>query len=99
MDENKKQKVKLIMVEEKPYIISLDKIELGDKVIVTVGGQYPSIVNCENETIREILITDCLPNILRWELIEKPIDYVNKYNYSVSLTENNEIFYKGQFNY
>ena len=26
MDENKKQKVKLIMVEEKPYIISLDKI-------------------------------------------------------------------------
>ena len=41
MDENKKQKVKLIMVEEKPYIISLDKIELGDKVIVTVGGQYP----------------------------------------------------------
>ena len=44
-------------------------------------------------------IIDCLPNILRWELIEKPIDYVNKYNYSVSLTENNEIFYKGQFNY
>ena len=58
-----------------------------------------NLINCENETIREILITDCLPNILRWELIEKPIDYVNKYNYSVSLTENNEIFYKGQFNY
>jgi hypothetical protein len=55
MDENKKQKVKLIMVEEKPYIISLDKIEIGDKVIVTVGGQYPSIVNCENETIFNLL--------------------------------------------
>ena len=48
MDENKKQKVKLIMVEEKPYIISLDKIELGDKVIVTV--------DCENETVLNLLI-------------------------------------------
>ena len=36
-------------------LISLDKIELGDKVIVTVGGQYPSIVNCENETIFNLL--------------------------------------------
>ena len=43
------------MVEEKPYIVSLDKIELGDKVIVTVGGQYPSIVECENETVLNLL--------------------------------------------
>ena len=44
MSENEKQKVKLIMVDDKPYIVSLDKVEIGDKVIVTVGGQYPSIV-------------------------------------------------------
>ena len=70
MEENKKQKVKLIMVEEKPYIISLDKIELGDKVIVTVGGQYPSIVNCENETIFNLL-TDCITNqaLLNFQLL------------------------------
>ena len=43
------------MVEEKPYIVSLEKIELGDKVIVTVGGQYPSIVECENETVLNLL--------------------------------------------
>ena len=55
MEQNTKQKVKLIMVEEKPYIVSLDKIELGDKVIVTVGGQYPSIVECENETVLNLL--------------------------------------------
>ena len=55
MEQNTKQKVKLIMVEEKPYIVSLEKIELGDKVIVTVGGQYPSIVECENETVLNLL--------------------------------------------
>ena len=43
------------MVDEKPYIVSLEKIEIGDKVIVTVGGQYPSIVECENETILNLL--------------------------------------------
>ena len=56
MDENEKQKVKLMMVDNKPYIVSLDKVEIGDKVIVTVGGQYPSIVDCENETVLNLLI-------------------------------------------
>ena len=45
------KKVKLFMVDEKPYLVSLDKIEVGDKVIVTVGGQYPSVVDCVNEQI------------------------------------------------
>jgi hypothetical protein len=45
------KKVKLFMVDEKPYLVSLDKIEVGDKAIVTVGGQYPSIVECGNEQI------------------------------------------------
>jgi hypothetical protein len=40
-----------------------------------------------------------VPNIWRFIIIDKPINYVNKYNYSVSLTENNETFYKGRFNY
>ena len=38
MSDNEKQKVKLVMVDERPYIVSLDKVEIGDKVIVTVGG-------------------------------------------------------------
>ncbi len=55
MSDNEKQKVKLVMVDDKPYIVSLDKVEIGDKVIVTVGGQYPSIVECENETVLNLL--------------------------------------------
>ena len=51
------KKVKLFMVDEKPYLVSLDKIELGCTAIVTVGGKYPSIVECTNEQIIN-LITD-----------------------------------------
>jgi hypothetical protein len=50
-----KQKVKLIMVDEKPFIVSLETLEIGDKAIVTVGGQYPTIVNCENDIVLNLL--------------------------------------------
>jgi hypothetical protein len=43
------KKVKLFVIDEKPYLASLDTIEVGDKAIVTVGGQYPSIVECKSE--------------------------------------------------
>jgi hypothetical protein len=52
-----KKKVKLFIIDEKPYLGSLDKIEIGDNAIVTVGGQYPLVVNCENQMILN-LITD-----------------------------------------
>ena len=51
------KKVKLFIVDEKPYLASLDEINVGDKVIVTVGGQYPTLVVCENEMTLN-LITD-----------------------------------------
>ena len=51
------KKVKLFIVDEKPYLASLDEIKVGDKVIVTVGGQYPTLVECENEMTLN-LITD-----------------------------------------
>lgn len=43
------------MVDDQPYLVSLDKIEVGDKAIVTVGGQYPSLVECENEQIINLI--------------------------------------------
>jgi hypothetical protein len=49
------KKLKLFMVDEKPYLVSLDKIEIGDKAIVTVGGQYPSVVECGNEQIINLI--------------------------------------------
>ena len=72
MSENEKQKVKLIMVEEKPYIVSLDKVEIGDKVIVTVGGQYPSIVECENETVFNLLTGSKLSLTQAYKIFMEP---------------------------
>ena len=43
------KKLKLFMVDEKPYLVSLDKIEIGDKAIVTVGELYPTFVECQND--------------------------------------------------
>jgi len=56
MEQNTKQKVKLIMVEEQPYIVNLEQPEVGDEVIVTVGGQYPSIVKLENQTVFDLVM-------------------------------------------
>jgi hypothetical protein len=72
MSENTKQKVKLIMVEEKPYIVSLDKVEIGDKVIVTVNGQYPSIIDCNSEMIYKIVIENKLTSNQAFKIFMEP---------------------------
>lgn len=72
MEENTKQKVKLIMVEDKPYIVSLEKVSIGDKVIVTVGGQYPSIVECENETVYNLLTDSKLSLTQTFKIFMEP---------------------------
>ena len=75
MEQNTKQKVKLIMVEEKPYVVSLDKIEIGDTVIVTVNGQYPQILKCENETIYTLVIENKLSSNQAFKIFMEP-EYV-----------------------
>ena len=72
MEEKMKQKVKLIMVEEKPYVVSLDKIEIGDKIIVTVGGQYPSILECSNETVYKIAVENKLTSNQAFKIFMEP---------------------------
>lgn len=72
MEEKMKQKVKLIMVDEKPYVVSLDKIEIGDKIIVTVGGQYPSILDCSNETVYKIAVENKLSSNQAFKIFMEP---------------------------
>lgn len=66
------EKVKLIMVEEKPYVVSLKNIEIGDKAIVTVNGQYPSIVECENETVLNLLTQSKLSSTKSFKVFMEP---------------------------
>jgi hypothetical protein len=72
MEQNIKQKVKLIMVEEKPFIVSLDQLKLGDKAIVTVGGQYPSIVECANDTVLNLLLDSRLSLTNAYKIFMEP---------------------------
>ena len=72
MEEKMKQRVKLIMVDEKPYVVSLDKIEIGDKIIVTVGGQYPSILECSNETVYKITVENRLTSNQAFKIFMEP---------------------------
>lgn len=67
-----KQKVRLIMVENKPYVVSMDKIEIGDNAVVTVGGQYPSIVKCENEIILNLLTESKLTLTQAFKIFMEP---------------------------
>ena len=49
------KKLKLYIIDEQPYLVSLDEIQVGDKVVVTVNGQYPSIVDCQTETALNLI--------------------------------------------
>ncbi len=48
-------KVKLFVIDEKPYLGSNEEIFIGDEAIVTVNGQYPMIVKCENEIVLNLI--------------------------------------------
>jgi hypothetical protein len=89
MEENTKQKVKLMIVDEKPYVVSLDKIEVGDKVIVTVGGQYPSIVECENETVLNLLTGSKLSLTQPFKIFMEP-EYIKFTNDQIEKIMENE---------
>lgn len=89
MEQNTKQKVKLMMVDERPYVVSLDKIELGDKVIVTVGGQYPSIVECENETVLNLLTASKLSLTQPYKIFMEP-EYIRFTNDQIEKIMENE---------
>ena len=48
-------RVKLFVIDEKPYLGSTEEIFVGDEAIVTVNGQYPMIVKCENEIVLNLI--------------------------------------------
>jgi len=89
MEQNIKQKVKLMIVDDKPYVVSLDKIEVGDKVIVTVGGQYPSIVECENETVLNLLTGSKLSLTQPFKVFMEP-EYIKFTNDQIEKIMENE---------
>ncbi len=60
------------MVDEKPYIVNLDQPKVGDEVIVTVGGQYPSLVKLENQTVYDLIINEKLTLTQAFRIFMRP---------------------------
>jgi hypothetical protein len=66
------KKLKLFMVDESPYMVSLDPIEVGDRAIVTVGGQYPSIVECSTNQVVTLITESKLKSTQAYKIFLNP---------------------------
>ena len=62
----------------------MDTPEIGDKAIVTVGGQYPSLVECNSELVLSLItdakltLTQAFKVILSPEKIDLTNEQINK---------------------
>jgi hypothetical protein len=63
---------KIILIEKEPYLVSNDEIQIGDEVIVTVGGQYPSKMICENETVLSLIKSPKLTLTQSFKIVSGP---------------------------
>jgi hypothetical protein len=81
------KKVKLFIIDEKPYLVSLDQPQVGDKAIVTVGGQYPSLVECGNEQIINLITNSKLTLTKAFKVYLEPEKITLTQNQIDTLTE------------
>jgi len=63
---------KLFLVEEKPYLTIDENVVIGDKVIVTVGDLYPSVITCQNEEQINLFQKSKLSMTKRYKVIMLP---------------------------
>ena len=63
---------KIILIEKEPYLVSNEEIQIGDEVIVTVGGQYPSKMVCENEIVLSLIQTPKLTLTQSFKIVSGP---------------------------
>ena len=60
------------MVKEKPYLTVDEVVSIGDTAIVTVGDLYPTVVECKNDEVIELIQNPKLSMTKRHKVIMKP---------------------------
>lgn len=60
------------MVKEKPYLTVDETVSIGDTAIVTVGDLYPTVVECKNDEVIELIQNPKLSMTKRHKVIMKP---------------------------
>jgi hypothetical protein len=67
-----KQIFKLFIVKDEPYLTVDENVVIGDTAIVTVGDQYPSVVECQNDDQIKLIQTPKLSLTKRHKVVMKP---------------------------
>lgn len=67
-----KQIFKLFIVKKDPYLTIDENVTVGDLAIVTVGDQYPSLVECKNEDQINLIQNPKLSLTKRHKVVMKP---------------------------
>jgi hypothetical protein len=67
-----KQIFKLFIVKDEPYLTVDENVVIGDTAIVTVGDQYPSVVECQNDDQIKLIQNQKLSLTKRHKVVMKP---------------------------
>jgi hypothetical protein len=67
-----KQIFKLFIVKNEPFLTVDENLVIGDTAIVTVGDQYPSVVECKNEDQIKLIQDSKLSLTKRHKVVMKP---------------------------
>jgi|688.fasta_scaffold1758859_1 hypothetical protein len=81
--------VRMYVVDNENYLVSGDEINLGDSAIVTVGGEFPSIVKCENEQVMKLITDSKLSLTKAFKIVAYPNDFEVSDEEYKKLEENN----------
>ena len=69
--------LKLFMVKGELYLVSDEKVIIGDKALVTVGDEFPSIVECQNDDQIKLFQESKLSMTRRYKILQKVNDVEN----------------------
>ena len=67
-----KQTFKLFMIKGNPYLTIDEQLSIGDTAIVTVGELYPTVVECKNDEVIDLIQNPKLSMTKRHKVIMEP---------------------------
>ena len=74
---NMTETLKLFMVKGELYLVSNEKVIIGDKALVTVGDEFPSIVECQNDDQIKLFQESKFSLTRRYKILQKVNDVEN----------------------
>lgn len=83
--------VRLFNIENKNYLVSADQIKVGDSAVVTVGGEFPSVVKCENDQVLNLITESKLSLTKAFKIVGFP-EQLDITDQQMTILEQNQWF-------